>query len=112
MIQSVMKSGNLERIEVQTDDDSIGFYLKCGFTEERTVVDYPEGSFVHYFCVLNLKKYLFDKILECRNCFSSMFFIYHIDHEINQSKSDDGFYKAFDSWFEKNIIKTSNKKVK
>ena len=40
MIKSVMKSEDLERIEVQTDDDSIGFYRKCGFTEERIVVDF------------------------------------------------------------------------
>ena len=44
MIQSVMESEGLERVVAQTDDDSIGFYRKCGFAEERTVVDYPDGS--------------------------------------------------------------------
>ena len=53
MIQSVMESEGLERVEAQTDDDSIGFYRKCGFAEKRTVVDYPDGSAVRYNCVLN-----------------------------------------------------------
>ncbi len=53
LIQYVMKSEGLERINAQTDDDSIGFYRKCGFTEERIVVDYPDGSAVRYNCVLN-----------------------------------------------------------
>ncbi len=53
MIQYVMKSEGLERINAQTDDDSIGFYRKCGFTEERIVVDYPDGSVVRYNCILN-----------------------------------------------------------
>ena len=53
MIQFVMESEGLERVEAQTDDDSIGFYRKCGFAEKRTVVDYPDGSAVRYNCVLN-----------------------------------------------------------
>ena len=53
MIQFVMESEGLDRIEAQTDDDSVGFYRKCGFTEERIVVDYPDGSVVRYNCVLN-----------------------------------------------------------
>ena len=53
MIQSVMESEGLERVVAQTDDDSIGFYRKCGFAEERTVVDYPDGSVVRYNCILN-----------------------------------------------------------
>ena len=53
LVQYVMKSEGLERIHAQTDDDSIGFYRKCGFTEERIVVDYPDGSVVRYNCVLS-----------------------------------------------------------
>lgn len=53
MIQYVMKFEDLERINAQTDNDSIGFYRKCGFTEERIVVDYPDGSVVRYNCVLS-----------------------------------------------------------
>ena len=53
LIQYVMKSEDLERINAQTDDDSIGFYRKCGFAEERIVVEYPDGSAVRYNCVLS-----------------------------------------------------------
>ena len=53
MIQFVMESEGLERLEAQTDDDSIGFYRKCGFVEERIIIDYPNGSVIRYNCVLN-----------------------------------------------------------
>ena len=53
MIQSAMKTEGLERIEAQTDDDSVGFYRKCGFAAERIIVDYPDGSAVRYNCVLS-----------------------------------------------------------
>ncbi len=39
LIQHVMKSENPESVTAQTDDDSIGFYRKCGFSEERIVVE-------------------------------------------------------------------------
>ena len=48
-----MEYESLEMIEAQTYDDSIGFYRKCGFDEERIVVDYPDGSTVRYNCVLS-----------------------------------------------------------
>ena len=53
LIQRVIKSENLESVKAQTDDDSIDFYRKCGFSEERIVVEYPDGSAVRYNCVLN-----------------------------------------------------------
>ena len=53
LIQRVMESENLESIEAQTDDDSIGFYRKCGFSEERIVIEYSDGSVVRYNCILN-----------------------------------------------------------
>ena len=52
LIQSVIKSEEIERIKAQTDDGSIGFYRKCGFSEEKTVVEYSDGSAVRYNCVL------------------------------------------------------------
>ena len=52
LIQSVMESENLESIKAQTDDDSIGFYRKCGFTGERVEIEYPDGLAVRYNCVL------------------------------------------------------------
>ena len=53
LIQRVMESENLESIKAQTDDDSIGFYRKCGFSDERIVIEYPDGSAVRYNCVLH-----------------------------------------------------------
>jgi ribosomal protein S18 acetylase RimI-like enzyme len=35
LIQNVIESEGTERIKAQTDDDSIGFYRKCGFSEEK-----------------------------------------------------------------------------
>ena len=52
LIRSVMDSEDLESLKAQTDEDSIGFYRKCGFTEEKTVVEYPDGPAVRYDCVL------------------------------------------------------------
>lgn len=52
LIQSVIKSEEIERIKAQTDDGSIGFYRKCGFSEEKTVVEYSDVSAVRYNCVL------------------------------------------------------------
>ena len=53
LIQRVMKSDNLESVKAQTDDDSIDFYRKCGFSEERIVIEYSDGSVVRYNCVLH-----------------------------------------------------------
>ncbi len=53
LIRSVMASENLESVKAQTDDDSIAFYRKCGFSEQKTVVEYPDGSSVRYNCVLH-----------------------------------------------------------
>ena len=53
LIQRVMESENLESVNAQTDDDSIGFYRKCGFSEGKNIIVYPDGSAVRYNCVLN-----------------------------------------------------------
>jgi N-acetylglutamate synthase-like GNAT family acetyltransferase len=52
MIFQVMKSQQLDRIQAQTDDDAIGFYRKCGFTEERVLKEFPDGVSVRYLCEL------------------------------------------------------------
>ncbi len=52
MIRFAMESEGLDRIKAQTDDDSVGFYRKFGFTDERIAVDYPDGSVTRYNCVL------------------------------------------------------------
>lgn len=51
LIQGVMDSENLKSIKAQTDDDAIGFYRKCGFAEEREVIEYPDGAAVRYNCI-------------------------------------------------------------
>ncbi len=53
LIRRVMESENLGSVKAQTDDDSIGFYRSCGFSEERIVIEYPDGSAVRYSCVLD-----------------------------------------------------------
>ena len=53
LIKRAMESQKLKRVKAQTDDDSIGFYRKCGFSEEKIVIEYPDGSSVRYNCVLN-----------------------------------------------------------
>ena len=52
LIRRVMELDDLECIKAQTDDDSIGFYRKCGFSEEKIVIEYPDGPAVRYNCVL------------------------------------------------------------
>ena len=53
LILSAMELERIGRIEAQTDDDSIGFYRRCGFSEEKSIIDYPDGSVVRYNCILN-----------------------------------------------------------
>ena len=52
IILQVMAQENLKCIKAQTDDDAIGFYRSCGFRDEMTVMDYPDGQTVRYNCVL------------------------------------------------------------
>lgn len=66
MINQVMKQEKLSCIRAQTDDDSIGFYRKCGFSEERVCVEYPDGSRVRYNCSLNRsneEEYVFNRVI-------------------------------------------------
>ena len=53
LIRHVMGSEDPESVKAQTDDDSIGFYRKCGFSEEKIVIEYPDGPAVRYNCVLH-----------------------------------------------------------
>ena len=52
LIRRVMELDDLECVKAQTDDDSIGFYRKCGFSEEKIVIEYPDRPAVRYNCVL------------------------------------------------------------
>ena len=49
-----MELERLKCMKAQTDDDAIGFYRSCGFRDERTVMEYPDGKTVRYNCILQL----------------------------------------------------------
>ena len=53
LIQYVMESEQLKSVKAQTDDDSSGFYRKCGFSYEKVEIEYPDGTAVRYNCVLS-----------------------------------------------------------
>lgn len=55
MIEEVMRSEDLSLLKAQTDDDSIGFYRRCGFVDECVIIEYPNGSVTRYNCVLARK---------------------------------------------------------
>ena len=52
MIRQLMESEHFEKVKAQTDDDAIGFYRKCGFSEEMLMVEYPDGRSRRYNCTL------------------------------------------------------------
>ena len=56
MISKVLETEHPERIIAQTDDDAVGFYRRCGFTDEKTYTEYPDGTSVRYNCTLNRRK--------------------------------------------------------
>ena len=53
LIRSATELEGIQALKAQTDDDSIGFYRKCGFSEEKSAVEYPDGPVVRYNCILN-----------------------------------------------------------
>ncbi len=55
MILKVMESEGLDTIRAWTDDDAIGFYRRCGFSEKRIVTEFPDGSTILYNCILSIK---------------------------------------------------------
>ena len=52
MIAFAMDDVKTDRLVAQTDDDAVGFYLSCGFTAEKSIVEYPDGTAVRYECCL------------------------------------------------------------
>lgn len=52
MIYTIMRCEHLKIIKAQTDSDSIDFYRKCGFTENKVIVKYKDTLSVRYDCVL------------------------------------------------------------
>lgn len=52
MIFEIMELEHLELIKAQTDEDAIGFYRNCGFSEQKSVIEYPNGCVTRYDCVL------------------------------------------------------------
>ena len=55
MILQVMEQEGFKCMKAQTDDDAMGFYRSCGFRDEMTVVEYPDGQAVRYNCILQLE---------------------------------------------------------
>ena len=55
LIRGATQSEKLKTVTAQTDDDAIGFYRKCGFRDEATSEEYPNGTVVRYICTLSLE---------------------------------------------------------
>ena len=55
MILQVMGQERFKCMKAQTDNDAIGFYRSCGFRDEMTIVEYPDGRAVRYNCILQLE---------------------------------------------------------
>ena len=53
IIEFVMASKGMARVEAQTDNKSVGSCRNCGFEEESIVFDYLDGSVARYNCILN-----------------------------------------------------------
>ena len=66
LVLGVMDLAHLDRLAAQTDNESIAFYRKCGFSEKKIVKEYPDGKKIRYNCSLRLEK---DKsgIFGCKN---------------------------------------------
>ncbi len=52
MILQTVERENLEWIDAETDDDAVGFYLKCDLQTGREIQNYPDGAVVRYHCRL------------------------------------------------------------
>ena len=52
LILWAMASLRLASLEARTDEDAVGFYLKCGFAAERHMIQYPDGSAISFHCTL------------------------------------------------------------
>ena len=53
MIREAMQISNIRELTAQTDDDSVGFYRRCGFDVQGKTVEYPNGTVTRYDCVLS-----------------------------------------------------------
>lgn len=53
MINRTMETEHLKYIIAQTDCSAVKFYKKCGFSVNKTVKKYPNGSVVRYDCHLS-----------------------------------------------------------
>ena len=53
MILKVMEAEGLDTVRAWTDDDAIGFYRRCGFSDTRVVTEFSDGSAVLYNCIMN-----------------------------------------------------------
>ncbi|MCR5803888.1 MAG: GNAT family N-acetyltransferase [Clostridia bacterium] len=51
MVERIMESEGIRSLKAQTDEDAIEFYRKCGFKDEKEIIEYPDGSAVRYNCL-------------------------------------------------------------
>ena len=58
MIRRVVELEHLESLKVQTDDEAIGFYRKCGFVEEKKLMKFPDGLSIRYDCKWRKNKFV------------------------------------------------------
>lgn len=58
MIKHIVALEHLESLEVQTDEEAIGFYRKCGFTDKKELVKFSDGVSVRYNCEWRKNKFV------------------------------------------------------
>ncbi len=52
MIRQLMNAGYVDKLLARTDESAVGFYRKCGFSAEKQMVEYPDGTCARYICRL------------------------------------------------------------
>lgn len=107
--------------EIITTDNIEEFLADCDF--RRSDSELFNSTYIHQFMKNafggndvpeQIEKYLFNKIVETRDIFGILFSEYVLNNSVKDYKdtdgffvkitvNSDGFYKAFDSWFEENI---------
>ncbi len=103
--------------EITIKENNVGSFLnELGYTnsydkkfDEKYIHDFFKGAPQSDYLDPESEKFLFDKIIECRDKFSSMYFVNMIEQKTKDASVDNlSFYSSFDAWLKKNI---RNKKL-